>query len=235
MSDRRQLTFDEECDLADRIQCGLSPDASAEAVADGRETESVLCERNLPLAYATAIRMTRPCPWLTEDASGAAIFGLLKAARKYRSDKARESGTRFGTHATYWIGYEVRRYLYRYSGPITISPMAYDHPTEETKRLVSAATTIERLGLYNRAVSEYDDSIASLDNDLPEVASLLEMLPDSRSRYILIRHYGLDGQPAESLRVVAERIGLSRTRIFQLERIAIELIREIVIRGSNAK
>ena len=76
----------------------------------------------------------------------------------------------------------------------------------------------------------------ALSDDGPGPADLLEAAErkdiaarlladlDPRLRYIVVRYYGLDGEPADTLESVARRIGITRERARQLREQAISIV-----------
>ena len=50
---------------------------------------------------------------------------------------------------------------------------------------------------------------------------------DSREQYILIHHFGLDGNPKQTMREIGEHISLSKERVRQIEYKAIERLRHL--------
>ena len=50
---------------------------------------------------------------------------------------------------------------------------------------------------------------------------------DSREQYILIHHFGLDGNPKQTMREIGEHISLSKERVRQIEFKAIERLRHL--------
>ena len=50
---------------------------------------------------------------------------------------------------------------------------------------------------------------------------------DSREQYILIHHFGLDGNPKQTMREIGEHISLSKERVRQIEVKAIARLRHL--------
>jgi RNA polymerase sigma factor (sigma-70 family) len=97
-------------------------------------------------------------------------------------------------------------------------------------------------------------SAISLDSEDPEGNALMDTIPsdvdiaenelqqsealniiqtkftdflDSREQYILIHHFGLDGNPKQTMREIGEHISLSKERVRQIECKAIERLRHL--------
>ncbi|GAA4096802.1 MULTISPECIES: sigma-70 family RNA polymerase sigma factor [Actinomadura] len=56
---------------------------------------------------------------------------------------------------------------------------------------------------------------------------------DSRERYVLTRRFGLDGDPEQSLRVIGERLGLSREGVRQIQQKALAKLVEPIMEASD--
>jgi RNA polymerase primary sigma factor/RNA polymerase nonessential primary-like sigma factor len=85
-------------------------------------------------------------------------------------------------------------------------------------------------------VVPWEDRLTDLSPSLEEdvlVRSYLQAvvgkgLPslDARARYVLTRRFGLDGEPAQSLRVIGERLGLSREGVRQIQQKALAKLKD---------
>lgn len=60
---------------------------------------------------------------------------------------------------------------------------------------------------------------------------VVEGLPslDARERYVLTRRFGLDGEPEQPLRVIGERLGLSREGVRQIQQKALTKLRSPIV------
>jgi len=57
-----------------------------------------------------------------------------------------------------------------------------------------------------------------LDDDKLQdaVARLVRTLPDGRERHILVRYYGIDGKPGQTMQDIGRGLGITRQRVEQL-------------------
>lgn len=65
----------------------------------------------------------------------------------------------------------------------------------------------------------------SAREDAARTVHLLLARLDDRSRAVLVRRYGLDGEPPDGVAAIARRLGLGRKRVYQIHDAAIELMR----------
>jgi RNA polymerase primary sigma factor len=87
--------------------------------------------------------------------------------------------------------------------------------------------TLEELIEDERATSPEQEY---LDREsVKKLAEALSRLP-AKQRFILERRFGLDGEPGESLREVAEQLGLSGERVRQIEFVACGRLRKLLTR-----
>lgn len=139
------------------------------------------------------------------------LLGLMKAARRF--DPAR--GWRFSTSATWWIRQAVVRALQDRSRLIRIPVRA----AAKLDRLPDPACSLEPLIELLRAPAEKDEEPLR-----EHVAWALQAL-DERERTIVARRHGLDGKDPATLAELGLALGVSRERIRQIERRALEKLR----------
>jgi RNA polymerase sigma factor (sigma-70 family) len=160
-----------------------------------------------------------------EDVIAEGCVGLLKAIRHYRA----EHGTRFMTYTSFWVRKEILAAISDQPHTIHVPRYAREHGCN-TPRLL-------RLDVPERA-----DGGLSLADRLPHhdplpVDTLIENGQVRRLRHLLLRlaprdqavlawRYGLGGQPEETLNEIAQRLGLSRERVRQIEVSALARLRE---------
>jgi RNA polymerase primary sigma factor len=94
----------------------------------------------------------------------------------------------------------------------------------------SATATLGETVADPTAEDAYEHVIEGIE--IEELRNLTKGLAD-RERAIIFAHYGL-GQPAETLREIAEGLDLSVERVRQIEERALERLREAVIEGEAA-
>ena len=197
----------------------------ARACRGDREAIDLLISANL--AYVVHIAKGfrgRGLPF--EDVIAEGCVGLLKAIRHYRAER----GTRFMTYASFWVRKEILAAITDQPHTIHVPRYAREHGCN-TPRLL-------RLDVpeYSEGESSLGDRLRHHD-PLP-VEALIESGQVRRLRRLLLRleprdqavlawRYGLGGQPEQTLAEIAERLGLSRERVRQIEVSALARLREV--------
>lgn len=97
------LTKEQECDLATRAQAG------------DRAAFDAMCAANLRLVVSIAKGFVTDT-WSLEDCIGDGNIGLMNAVRNFDVER----GTRFSTHATWWIRQAIARARDQYSSLIDV-------------------------------------------------------------------------------------------------------------------
>ncbi len=101
--------------------------------------------------------------------------------------------------------------------PLLGSPIPFSALADRTHR-------VEEL-LADREAEERLEEVL-LSADAARVVSTAERLLTDRERTVLEARYGLDGRDPQTLREVAERLGISVQRVAQIERAALERLRD---------
>jgi RNA polymerase sigma factor (sigma-70 family) len=160
-------------------------------------------------------------PW--EDLMQAGVFGLLRAAELF--DPGR--GAAFSTYAVPWVrhmidratqttGRLIRIPTHQQTGPDRL-------PAAELARLARPLPVPLTLLPDPRCPDpaqalEADDAAAAR---VGVVREMLRALP-AREAHVLVCRFGLAGNPEETLQQLGERLGLTRERVRQLERKALD-------------
>ncbi len=167
------------------------------------------------------------------------IIGLHKAVFRY--DPTR--GIRFSTYATYWIRQSIRKALIDKSRVIRVPQAVQEELRKKTCRLAeNEADRVRRIltetVLFSAGDSDDSDDRFSFDvkdvspqaagsrglhiGRVPKaVAEALESL-STRERDVLQRRFGLGGERPQTLEEIGTHLNLSRERIRQIEREALE-------------
>jgi len=199
-------------------------DQVARACRGDREAIELLISTNLAYVLHIAEEFRgRGLPF--EDVIAEGCVGLLKAIRHYRPER----GTRFMTYASFWVRKEILAAISDQPHSIHVPRYAREHGYN-TPRLL-------RLD-----IPEYSEGETSLADHLRHhdplpVDTLIENGQVRRLRRLLLRleprdqavlawRYGLGGQPEQTLGEIAQRLGLSRERVRQIEVSAIARLRE---------
>lgn len=179
-----------------------------------------------------------PTGMLRSDLFQEGVLGLHKAVFRFDPERA----TRFSTYATYWIRQAIRKALIDKSRMIRV-PQAVQEELRKSEPSLSAeeAQRVRRIMTETMLFSagETDDgndrnSFVVPDDTPPEggeslhtqvipsvISSALEGL-DVREREVLQRRFGLAGEHVQTLEEIGKMMNLSRERIRQIEREALE-------------
>ena len=171
------------------------------------------------------------------------VLGLHKAVFRYDPGRA----TRFSTYATYWIRQAIRKSLIDKSRLIRV-PQAVQEELRKTDSHLSPeeANRVRRIMSETMLFSagESDDSndrnsFVVKDPSAPELGEELHVgvIPravsdaldalGTREREVLQRRFGLAGERPQTLEEIGSRMNLSRERIRQIEREALENMRRL--------
>ena len=177
------------------------------------------------------------------------VIGLIRAAEKFDPDKGA-----FSTYATWWIRQAVERAiankgrLVRQPVHVTDARRDSHHPSQGSRTLIDAAArfdtleSIEALAVSAAASNSVEDAdnvvelVSRLDAFGPRVDDasdthalddqinfLLDGLSD-KEQHIVRQRFGLDGD-TKTLREIGLFFGVSRERVRQIEKAALEKLR----------
>lgn len=146
-----------------------------------------------------------------EDLIAAGRVGLIRAAERFDPDR----GFAFSTYATFWIRQEIREAL-RLAAPLVAPPRPVQSIPQPNREV-----PIEEFAGDNPAISRGLESRE--DGAVLRIA--MERLSD-RERLVITRRFGLDGEPSETLAAIGRRLSLTRERVRQIERSALDRLRE---------
>lgn len=215
----------------------------------GDSTRKDLVEANLRFVVKLA-RQYRFCGAPLEDLISEGNIGLMEAARRF--DPSR--GVRFSSYAAWWIRKYMVSALNRYQAQAS-SPAAApavesgagargaepDAPTEAAdahhrpprQKHLSFDEFVRQDG--DRDIVE---KLAAPENTDPDDRILRKELADAvrsvlpalsrQEQQILTAHYGLDGNPAQTLQQIGRALGCTRERVRQLEVKALARVRRLV-------
>ncbi len=189
-----------------------------------REAIDLLISANL--AYVVHIAKEfrgRGLPF--EDVIAEGCVGLLKAIRHYRA----ENGTRFMTYASFWVRKEILAAISDQPYTIHVPRYAREHGCNSPRLL--------RLDVPERADGKLSLADRLRHQDPLPVETLIESGQVRRLKRLLLRlvprdqavlawRYGLGGQPEQTLNEIAQRLGVSRERVRQIEAAALARLRE---------
>ena len=189
----------------------LTPTEEAEAIAaldgEGREAaRALLIEHNLRLVVSVT-RKYRNAGEEPEDLASVGVLGLMRAIDTYRAD----SDIKLSTYAVRCMQIQILNHLREMRRIKNALEVSLDAP-------LTGDWNGGEASLYEALASDDEDVSYNLEREaerkiiLEEVANL-----DERNREIITMRYGLDGTPAMTIRQVAAAMGISSTRVGQLE------------------
>lgn len=212
--DAKLLTAEEEAELGRRVRAwrdhGIDP-------AGGLEARNELAERNVRLAGWAVKRMSCVRPGERQEFIPAAYSGLVRAATNFDPAKGR-----FSTYAARWIRQCVRRAV-QCERVIHVPAHVWDKAAKYA-HLVPG-------GEPARASTGADDWVLDApaeerrEGDAAELVGLLlaEARLPPKEREILVRHFGLDGQP-ETLEAIGLSYGITREAVRQRREKALKIL-----------
>jgi len=247
---QRLLSFEEEVELAARIQKGDT------------QARDRLVEANMRLVINIA-RSYRTSLIPIEDLIQEGAIGLMTAAERFDASK----GYRFSTYATHWIRQSISRAIDNKSKAIRI-PAHVSESLRKIERIRSAyvreigedptpeqiaqemGVSVRKVNLLLQAnqepvsldmlVGDEDSaSLASLLNDatahnpqdvvitaeIQEVLNNLLQILTPREREVMSQRMGFEGDAAHVLQEIGEKLQISRERVRQIELQAIRKLK----------
>lgn len=207
------------------------------------ESRDLLVLPNLRLVLKDVFRFN-PTGMRRSDLFQEGILGLHRAVFRYDPTKK----TRFSTYATYWIRQSIRKALIDRSRLIRV-PQAVQEELRNPESRIKPDEAIRVRRIMNETVSMSADSdadprdqvsfeaIRSSDGSNDE-GFLLGVVPRAvrralddlniREREVVRRRFGLGGDRAQTLEEIGVALHLSRERIRQIEREALEKMKREV-------
>ena len=168
------------------------------------------------------------------------ILGLHRAVFRYKPEKK----TRFSTYATYWIRQSIRKSLIDRANLVRVPQAVQEELRKaESEMNPEEARRIRRLmsDVVSMSVGEEDDPRDRLDYRLTRGKSRLDerfhldVVPEEvkqalqkltvREREVIRRRFGMGGDRTQTLEEIGVVLHLSRERIRQIEREALEKMR----------
>ncbi len=246
------LTFEQELELAEKIQAG---DA---------ESKLRLIQCNLRLVVSIASRMSCSCLSIM-DIIQEGNMGLITAASKYHHSY----NVRFSTYAYWWITQSINRYLtnkkrmvrlpHRKEELLRKIKQAQSVLGQRLHRVPSTKETALYLGISEQTVMETENcsfAMLSIDTEIEpdsgqnlgdiipdftyapekpvmdqalraEIAKLLDTLPTQERQVIWFRYnLGHDRKP-KTLREISSLLGVSAETVRQMELRALKRLRKV--------
>ncbi len=160
-----------------------------------------------------------------EDLVQEGQHGALVAAQRFDPTK----GLRYITYAVWWIRARILEALRKHMVYVPKEVARAMRQDDGLPGICSLDQPILPDGTTLGQVLAGDHGHATIEAPVValEVRRLIRRLKP-REQHILVRHYGLDGRPAETLAAVAITLGLSRERVRQLESQALAQLRKVI-------
>lgn len=163
-----------------------------------------------------------------EDLESEGRLGLLDAAVRFDASH----GVQFLTYASWWARRRMQTLVIRQSRAVRRPWRKASRPWEAPD--VSLDEPIgrgdERCWSEVLAVDDAERPLETIlrSEDAQVVARATSNLPSSW-REVVVRRFGLDGEPEMTLAAIGEAMGLSRERVRQIEAKAMKRVRECIL------
>lgn len=205
----------------------LSPSEEAECLRrlslGDQEARNELVEHNLRLV-AHIIKKYYSSWSDQEDLVSIGTIGLIKAVNTFDSSK----GARLSSYAARCIENEVLMHFR--NGRKTAQDISINDPID-TDKDGNALTLIDVISCDDTIVEDLDLKIKS-----EHLHTYLDQVLDDREKEIIIMRYGIGSGCPLTQRVVAKRLGISRSYVSRIEKKALERLRKrFDAEGSRAK
>jgi RNA polymerase sigma factor (sigma-70 family) len=216
----RQITRGPRLELtAEQAQVASAKDGDRKAVES-------LISSNLPFVVHVAKEFRdRGVPF--EDLISEGCVGLLKAIPRYRPVR----GTRFMTYASFWVRKELLAAVVDRPHTIHVPRYAREHGCE-TVRVLSLDAPKGDEGTPSLAVRlRHPDPLpaeAAIESEKTHHVRSHVVRLAPRDQAVIAWRYGLGGQPEQTLNEIADRLGLSRERVRQIEVSALARLRDLI-------
>lgn len=187
--------------------------ALEQAAAGDPEARNRLIEHNLRLVAHIVKKYYTQTGGDTDDLISIGTVGLIKAVNTYNMEKK----IKLATYAARCIENEVLMYLRktrRLSGEVSLND-ALDQEDEGNALSLMDVIRVEDTMLED----------LSTRDDCSRLRGAVERCLTGRERLVVLRRYGLDGQPPQTQREVAAQCGISRSYVSRIEKKALEKLR----------
>lgn len=165
-----------------------------------------------------------------EDLITEGNLGLMHAAKKFNPN----NGTKFSTYAAWWIKAYIQKAIREVSTGIKFPATKFNEMKDEKWKIISLDKTISNETDETTLASFFKDSrihnpeteYINQESEL-QVYKFLSIL-NKKEQVVLIKRYGLDGNPPMSLSEVGELMGFCKERVRQLEKKALTQIKNYI-------
>ena len=185
------------------------------AAAGDQAARGKLIEHNLRLVAHIVKKYYTQIGGDTDDLISIGTLGLIKAVNTYNMEKK----IKLATYAARCIENEVLMYLRktrRLAGEVSLND-ALDQEDEG-----SALSLMNVIRVEDTMLEDLNTRDACR-----QVRDAVEQCLTDRGKLVLVRRYGLDGNPSQTQREVASQCGISRSYVSRIEKKALGKLREV--------
>ena len=150
-----------------------------------------------------------------DDLISIGTIGLIKAVNTFKPEK----GIRLSSYASRCIENEILMYFR--NSKKTALDVSMDEPIETDKN-GNVLTLMDTIATDDSVVDEIDTKI-----NIQKLNKYIEKSLTSREKTIICLRYGLNGNPPLPQRVVAKKLGISRSYVSRIEKKAIEVLKDL--------
>lgn len=177
-----------------------------EKMANGdEEAKQLLIERNLRLV-AHIIKKYYSNYSEQDDLISIGTIGLIKGINSFKPEK----GTKLATYCARCIDNEI---LMHFRGNKKISQeMSFNDPID-TDSEGNPLTLMDIIAIDDTIVDDIDTK-----NKLKKLVELINEMPQSREKEIILSRYGLNGKTPLTQREVANQLNISRSYVSRIEK-----------------
>ena len=204
-----QSSFPKPLSAQEERRC-LELAAAADQAARGK-----LIEHNLRLVAHIVKKYYTQIGGDTDDLISIGTLGLIKAVNTYNMEKK----IKLATYAARCIENEVLMYLRktrRLAGEVSLND-ALDQEDEG-----SALSLMDVIRVEDTMLEDLNTRDACR-----QVRDAVEQCLTDREKLVIVRRYGLDGNPPQTQREVASQCGISRSYVSRIEKKALGKLREV--------
>ena len=187
--------------------------ALEEMAKGSQHARQTLIEHNLRLV-AHIVKKYYAAGGEQEDLISIGTIGLIKAVDTYRPEK----GIRLSSYASKCIENEILMHFR--AGRKSAQDVSLNDPIE-TDKDGNTLTLMDTMAVDDTIIESIDVKIKS-----EKLYGFIRRVLDEREKTIICLRYGLTGGKPLPQRVVAERLGISRSYISRIEKRALEKLRE---------
>ena len=187
--------------------------ALEQAAAGDPEARNCLIEHNLRLVAHIVKKYYTQTGGDSDDLISIGTVGLIKAVNTYNVEKK----IKLATYAARCIENEILMYLRktrRLSGEVSLND-ALDQEDEG-----NALSLMDVIRVEDTMLEDLNTRDACR-----KVRGAVERCLSEREQLVILRRYGLDGQPPQTQREVAAQCGISRSYVSRIEKKALEKLK----------